>query len=54
MCDEGWCVHAQVAGTSKVRGNLVLQFMTGNRALAALSAMLARETGLSAVRSWIS
>lgn len=39
----------QVAGTSKVRGNVVLQFLAGSRALGVLSDMLLREARLNVV-----
>jgi len=42
-----------VASTTKQRGNVVLQFMTGGRALAALSEMLLREARLNAVRVFL-
>lgn len=41
----------KVAGTSKVRGNVVLQFLAGSRALAVLSDMLLREARLNAALS---
>jgi hypothetical protein len=40
----------QVPTVSKVRGNVVLHFLAGGRALGALSDMLLREARLNAVR----
>jgi hypothetical protein len=40
----------QVASVSKVRGNMVLHFLAGGRAVCALSDMLLREARLNAVR----
>ena len=45
------CQHwLQVASMSRVRGNVVLHFLAGGRALGALSDMLLREARLNAVR----
>ncbi len=41
---------SQVAGATKQRGNVVLQFIAGGRALAALTDALMREARLTAVR----
>lgn len=40
----------QVASMSRVRGNVVLHFLAGGRALGVLSDMLLREARLNAVR----
>ena len=47
-CQCAQCL--QVASMSRVRGNVVLHFLAGGRALGVLSDMLLREARLNAVR----